>query len=94
MSTMPVGGLVPRATDNAADLVVRNAKIHTGDPVRPQAGLAGRLERGGLTVHGRGPLRVAAEAVLAMLSTASTGEIIGSSGTRMRTAGAGFGGQP
>ncbi|MBL1093351.1 amidohydrolase [Streptomyces sp. 9-7] len=37
MSTMPVGGLVPRATDNAADLVVRNAKIHTGDPVRPQA---------------------------------------------------------
>nr|WP_316785000.1 amidohydrolase [Streptomyces sasae] len=34
---MPVGGLVPRATDNAADLVVRNAKIHTGDPVRPQA---------------------------------------------------------
>lgn len=37
MSTMPVGGLVPRATDNAADLVVRNAKIHTQDPVRPQA---------------------------------------------------------
>ncbi|MFE7300656.1 amidohydrolase [Streptomyces sp. NPDC057579] len=37
MSTMPVGGLVPHATDNAADLVVRNAKIHTGDPVRPQA---------------------------------------------------------
>ncbi|MEU7637373.1 amidohydrolase [Streptomyces sp. NPDC039016] len=34
---MPVGGLVPHATDNAADLVVRNAKIHTGDPVRPQA---------------------------------------------------------
>ncbi|MGW2407936.1 amidohydrolase [Streptomyces sp. NPDC001739] len=34
---MPVGGLVPRATDNAADLVVRNAKIHTQDPVRPQA---------------------------------------------------------
>jgi predicted amidohydrolase YtcJ len=34
---MLVGGLVPRATDNAADLVVRNAKIHTGDPVRPQA---------------------------------------------------------
>lgn len=37
MSPMPVGGLVPRATDNAADLVVRNAKIHTGDPGRPQA---------------------------------------------------------
>jgi hypothetical protein len=34
---MPVGGLVPRAPDNAADLVVRNAKIHTGDAVRPQA---------------------------------------------------------
>ncbi|MET8809673.1 amidohydrolase [Streptomyces sp. NPDC004546] len=34
---MLVGGLVPRATNNAADLVVRNAKIHTGDPVRPQA---------------------------------------------------------
>ncbi|WP_369264362.1 DUF1275 family protein [Streptomyces sp. R35] len=37
MSMMPVGGLVPRVTDNAAELVVRNAKIHTGDPVRPQA---------------------------------------------------------
>ncbi|WP_035839492.1 amidohydrolase [Kitasatospora azatica] len=37
MSTIPVGGLVPRATDRAADLIVRNAKIHTGDPVRPQA---------------------------------------------------------
>ncbi|MGW1030517.1 amidohydrolase [Streptomyces sp. NPDC002577] len=34
---MPVGGLVPRATDNAADLVVRNAKIYTGDPLRPGA---------------------------------------------------------
>ncbi|MFC5204754.1 amidohydrolase [Streptomyces kaempferi] len=34
---MPVGGLVPRATDNAADLVIRNAKIHTGDPRLPQA---------------------------------------------------------
>lgn len=37
MSSMPVGGLVPSATDHAADLVVRNAKIHTGDPGRPQA---------------------------------------------------------
>lgn len=37
MSTMPVGGLVPRATDDAADLVVRNARIHTGDPRRPAA---------------------------------------------------------
>ncbi|MGC4949358.1 amidohydrolase [Streptomyces sp. DT224] len=34
---MPVGGLVPSATDNPADLVVRNAKIHTGDPGRPKA---------------------------------------------------------
>ncbi|WP_217143521.1 amidohydrolase [Streptomyces sp. AC627_RSS907] len=37
MSSMPVGGLIPRATDDAADLVVRNAKIHTGDPRLPQA---------------------------------------------------------
>ncbi|MEV6181688.1 amidohydrolase [Streptomyces sp. NPDC052015] len=37
MSTMPVGGLVPHAVDNAAELVVRNAKIHTGDPGRPHA---------------------------------------------------------
>ena len=37
MSTMPVGGLVPRASDDAADLVVRNAKIHTADPRRPHA---------------------------------------------------------
>ncbi|MFF4019700.1 amidohydrolase [Streptomyces sp. NPDC001843] len=34
---MPVGGLVPRATDNAAELVVRNARIHTQDPRRPHA---------------------------------------------------------
>lgn len=34
---MPVGGLVPQATDDAAELVVRNARIHTGDPHRPQA---------------------------------------------------------
>ncbi|WP_371604891.1 amidohydrolase [Streptomyces sp. NBC_01220] len=34
---MPVGGLVASATDNPADLVVRNAKIHTGDPGRPKA---------------------------------------------------------
>ncbi|WP_374198412.1 hypothetical protein [Streptomyces sp. ISL-12] len=37
MSTMTVGGLIPRATDDAADLVVRNAEIHTGDPRLPQA---------------------------------------------------------
>ncbi|WP_222109582.1 amidohydrolase [Streptomyces cupreus] len=34
---MPVGGLVPRAVDDAAELVVRNASIHTGDASRPQA---------------------------------------------------------
>ncbi|WP_258314877.1 amidohydrolase [Streptomyces sp. Act143] len=34
---MPVGGLIPRATDDAADLVVRNAKIHTGDSRLPRA---------------------------------------------------------
>ncbi|MGW4736019.1 amidohydrolase [Streptomyces shenzhenensis] len=34
---MPVGGLVPQATDDAAELVVRNARIHTGDPNRPRA---------------------------------------------------------
>ncbi|MFF0449969.1 amidohydrolase [Streptomyces sp. NPDC004609] len=33
---MPVGGYVPRAT-GTADLIVRNAAIHTGDPRRPQA---------------------------------------------------------
>ncbi|MDQ0604928.1 putative amidohydrolase YtcJ [Streptomyces canus] len=37
MPTMPVGGLVPQAVHNAADLVVRNAKVHTGDPGRPHA---------------------------------------------------------
>ncbi|MGW3451462.1 amidohydrolase [Streptomyces sp. NPDC001076] len=35
---MPVGGLVPQAVDDPAELVVRNAKIHTGDPNRPHAG--------------------------------------------------------
>jgi hypothetical protein len=34
---MPVAGLRPRATDDAADLVVRNAKVHTGDSHLPQA---------------------------------------------------------
>lgn len=37
MSPMPVGGLVPQATDDAAELVIRNARIHTGDPNRPRA---------------------------------------------------------
>ncbi|MFF3547580.1 amidohydrolase [Streptomyces platensis] len=35
---MPVGGLVPRAVEDAADVVVRNAKIYTGDVRRPRAG--------------------------------------------------------
>lgn len=51
MSTMPVGGLVPSATENAADLIVRNAKIHTGDPGRPQAG-ALAIRDGVITVVG------------------------------------------
>lgn len=51
MSTMPVGGLVPRVTDDAADLVVRNAKIHTGDRGRPQAG-AIAIRDGVITVVG------------------------------------------
>ncbi|WP_351233136.1 amidohydrolase [Streptomyces sp. NPDC002133] len=38
MATIPVGGLVPVATDAAADVVVRNAKVYTADPARPQAG--------------------------------------------------------
>ncbi|MGO4760493.1 amidohydrolase, partial [Streptomyces sp. 2MCAF27] len=38
MPTMPVGGLVPHAADDAADLIVRNAKIYTGDTGRPHAG--------------------------------------------------------
>lgn len=37
MATMPVGGLPPVNADHVADVVVRNAKIYTGDPMRPQA---------------------------------------------------------
>ncbi|MFF4568433.1 amidohydrolase [Streptomyces sp. NPDC001410] len=48
---MPVGGLVPQATDDAAELVVRNARIHTGDPHRPQAE-ALAVKSGVLTVVG------------------------------------------
>ncbi|MGW1604181.1 amidohydrolase [Streptomyces eurythermus] len=51
MSTMPVGGLVPRPADDAAELVVRNAKIHTGDPSRPQAEALG-IRDGVITVIG------------------------------------------
>lgn len=46
MPAMPVGGLVPHAVENAADVVVRNAKIHTGDAHRPPAGAL--AVRGGL----------------------------------------------
>ncbi|MGW1105975.1 amidohydrolase [Streptomyces sp. NPDC002540] len=51
MSTMPVGGLVPQPVDDAADLVVRNAKIHTGDPARPHAEALG-IRDGVITVIG------------------------------------------
>ncbi|MDH6121389.1 putative amidohydrolase YtcJ [Kitasatospora sp. GAS204A] len=37
MSTMPVAGLHAGHPDHAADLVVRNAKVYTGDPSRPAA---------------------------------------------------------
>lgn len=38
MPTMPVAGIVPRSdVERPADIVVRNAKIYTGDPARPQA---------------------------------------------------------
>ncbi|MGW6016332.1 amidohydrolase [Streptomyces sp. NPDC055210] len=51
MATMPVAGLVPVHTEHVADLVVRNAKIYTGDPVRPQAG-AVAIKDGRITVIG------------------------------------------
>jgi predicted amidohydrolase YtcJ len=34
-STLPVGGLRPGVREAPADLVIRNARIHTGDPARP-----------------------------------------------------------
>ncbi|MER5932382.1 amidohydrolase [Streptomyces sp. NPDC002054] len=40
MTTMPVAGITPSPAlpeDRAADLVLRNARIHTGDPARPAA---------------------------------------------------------
>lgn len=37
MSSMPVAGFTPQAPHKAADLIVRNAKITTGDPQRPTA---------------------------------------------------------
>ncbi|GAA1035905.1 amidohydrolase [Streptomyces murinus] len=38
MTSMPVSGVVPATdTEEPADLIVRNAKVHTGDPSRPEA---------------------------------------------------------
>lgn len=37
MATMPVGGITPAEVEHPADVVVRNAKIYTGDPDRPHA---------------------------------------------------------
>ncbi|GAB2712342.1 amidohydrolase [Kitasatospora kifunensis] len=37
MSSMPVAGIRAGNPDQAADLVVRNAKVYTGDPMRPRA---------------------------------------------------------
>ncbi|GGQ53642.1 amidohydrolase [Kitasatospora griseola] len=37
MSTMPVAGVRPGTPEQPADLVVRNAKVFTNDPRRPQA---------------------------------------------------------
>ncbi|MBO3663149.1 amidohydrolase [Microbacterium stercoris] len=37
MATMPVRGITPGKTSSPADVVVRNAKVHTGDPARPAA---------------------------------------------------------
>ncbi|MER7577852.1 amidohydrolase [Streptomyces sp. NPDC126514] len=49
---MPVGGLIVRADDEvAAELVVRNAKMYTGDPLRPEAG-AVAVRDGVVTVVG------------------------------------------
>lgn len=37
MSSMPVAGIRPTTLNEAADLVVRNAKVYTADPHRPRA---------------------------------------------------------
>lgn len=51
MATMPVGGIVPTRKRKVADLVVRNARIHTGDPQRPAA-TALAIADGTITVVG------------------------------------------
>ncbi|MEU9134082.1 amidohydrolase family protein, partial [Kitasatospora sp. NPDC048540] len=37
MTTVPVAGIRPGTPDQPADLVIRNAKLHTNDPRRPRA---------------------------------------------------------
>ncbi|MEU9271488.1 amidohydrolase [Streptomyces sp. NPDC048251] len=51
MATMPVAGFPPARADHVADIVVRNAKIYTGDPGCPQAG-AIAVKDGRVTVIG------------------------------------------
>ncbi|MER5688923.1 amidohydrolase [Streptomyces sp. NPDC002205] len=51
MATMPVAGLPPVNDNHVADIVVRNAKIYTGDPVHPQAS-AVAIKDGKVTVVG------------------------------------------
>ncbi|MFJ3671071.1 amidohydrolase [Streptomyces sp. NPDC090106] len=51
MATMPVAGLPPVSADHVADLVIRNAKIYTGDPARPHAD-AVAIKDGRVTVLG------------------------------------------
>ncbi|MEW2622854.1 amidohydrolase [Streptomyces sp. NPDC048106] len=51
MATMPVAGLPPVNADHVADVVVRNAKIYTGDPANPQAS-AVAIKDGKVTVVG------------------------------------------
>ena len=52
MSSMPVAGVVPRLdAEHPADVIVRNAKIYTGDPARPSA-TAVAVKDGKVTVVG------------------------------------------
>ncbi|MFE8945016.1 amidohydrolase [Streptomyces sp. NPDC007856] len=51
MATMSVAGLPPVSDDHVADLVIRNAKLYTGDPTNPQAS-AVAIKDGKVTVVG------------------------------------------
>ncbi|MFB7778791.1 amidohydrolase [Streptomyces bauhiniae] len=51
MATMPVAGLPPVSAEHVADVVVRNAKLYTGDPARPHAS-AVAIRDGKITVIG------------------------------------------